>query len=436
MFRYLAPAGSPIGLTDLVQWTATGLSGADAVASLQAAIRDRFDVRHCTLTSTGRAGMTVALRAMHRLAGGDRHEVVLPSYTCYSLAGSVMKAGLRPRIVDIDPATLDYRRDALQAVDTTRVLALVATNLYGIPNDLPWLQAFARERRISLVDDAAQAMGARVGGRWSGTWGDVGLFSLDKGKNVSAIDGGILVTNDSDLAHAIEARVAGSAAVPIAATLGHVAKAVAYSLLLRPWLYGVPARIPQLELGKTVYTTEYPLAVADPALAALAGVMLRKLDAFTTARVANAKALLAALSASPGITRIAVPPDASAVYLRLPLLMPDAATRARVIAALTAQGIGATASYPGSLVDIDALRDHIDVSVCADGGREVAARILTLPTHPFVTATDIARMAAVVSEAIGGGQRGRHTGTEARPSTACVDEADGVARQGFSGSAR
>ena len=83
-------------------------------------------------------------------------------------------AGLRPRVVDIDPATLDYDPAALAGADCRRVLAIVATNLYGCPNDLPHLEAFARERDLLVVDDAAQAMGAAIGNRSSGTFGDAG----------------------------------------------------------------------------------------------------------------------------------------------------------------------------------------------------------------------------------------------------------------------
>ncbi len=254
MFRYVAPAGAPIGLADLARWLGrvTGSEGAEA--ALQRDLGSRFGVRSAFFTSTGRAGMTLLLRALHRLAPAGRDEVVLPSYTCYSVAASVVKAGLRPRLVDVSTETLGFDPEALAATDFSRTVAIVATNLYGLPNDMPALSQLAAANGMFLVDDAAQAMGASIDGRPSGTWGDAGLFSFDKGKNVTAIDGGVIVTSAEPIADALRNELA---ALPSAgASALDVAKAVAYSVLLHPAVYGVPQRIPQLGLGRTVFTTD------------------------------------------------------------------------------------------------------------------------------------------------------------------------------------
>ena len=164
MLRHVAPAGAPIQFADLARWAGVAISTRDVPEAFRVGLRTRFAVRHCVLTSTGRAGMTLLLKALRRLAPPNRDEVVLPSYTCYSVAASVVKAGLRPRIVDISATTLDFSPEALANTDFSRVLALVATNLYGLPNDLPALDRLTRDRGVFLVDDAAQAMGASVGG--------------------------------------------------------------------------------------------------------------------------------------------------------------------------------------------------------------------------------------------------------------------------------
>jgi dTDP-4-amino-4,6-dideoxygalactose transaminase len=395
-FRYLAPAGSPVTTVDLLRWFGTVFSNQAASVVLEQAIRDRFDVRHVTLTSTGRAGLTLLLRAMRRLADRTRDQVVVPSYTCYSVPASVVKAGLRPRIVDISPRTLDYAPEALERTDYSRVLAIVATNLYGLPNNLPALERVAHKNGVFLIDDAAQALGATVGGRWSGTWGDAGLFSFDKGKNVSAIDGGILVTHSDALAAALKEETARLETPGPGTSAVHVLKALAYFALLRPSLYGIPARIPQLGLGRTVYTTDYALSQPDRVLVALGLTMLPRLDEFTRARRANAAALLAQLR---GIELDTVQPLAGSepAYLRLPLLVINEQQRSATIEALNSAGIGATRSYPASIADVAELRAELaDPKPVATGGREIARRIVTLPTHPLVGAADISRMRMIL----------------------------------------
>jgi perosamine synthetase len=397
MFRHVAPAGTPMRTVDLLRWASAGVAGRDVAEALATAIEARFDVRHAYLTGTGRAGMTLLLKAMRRLAPPTRNQVILPSYTCYSVAASVVKAGLTIRVVDIDPTTLDYVAPELEGVDCSRGLAIVATNLYGLPNDLPSLARLAGARGVFLIDDAAQAMGASVGGRPSGTWGDAGLFSFDKGKNVSAIDGGVVVTNSGELAEAMHHETASLPSAGFSRATVDIAKAIAYSVLLRPWLYWIPNSIPQLELGKTVFTTEYPLARPSQPLAALALTMIERLEWLTAARVANARRLSQGLASCSALEPIAPRADAVPVYLRLPLLAPTASTRDDLIAALRAVGIGATGSYPDSIAEIADLGASVASPSGAPGGRAVARRILTLPTQPYLSAADAERIFRVVS---------------------------------------
>lgn len=386
--RHIAPSGAPIGAADLARWVGRLIDDGDGRTALTAALRARFGVSHAVLTGTGRAGMTVLLQALRRIAPA-RSEVVLPAYTCYSVAASTVKAGLTPRLVDIDPSTLDFDRTQLEALDASRVLAVIATNLYGFPNDLPALAEYARARGVFLIDDAAQAMGASVGGRLSGTWGDAGLFSFDKGKNVSAIDGGAVVTSDDRIRHALDAVLAAAPAPTRGASAVHAAKAVIYAALLHPWAYGVPANIPQLGLGRTAFTTDFPIETFDPLAAQLAVVMLGRLDAFTRARVANGEGLRRELDPAVDARAIAPIPSAQAVYLRLPVLVDDGVDRAALLRALVGAGIGATASYPASLADVPDLRGYLaNPTAAVPGARRVARSIVTLPTHPFVTAGD------------------------------------------------
>jgi perosamine synthetase len=399
--RYVAPSGAPIGVGDLARWVGRLLSADDPRVALRRQLSAALGVEHCFLTSTGRAGLTLILQALRDLTPGDRTEVVLPSYTCYSVAASIVKAGLTPRIADVRLDTLDYDPTSLAQLDTTRVVAMIATNLYGTPNDMPGLAAFARSRGIRLIDDAAQAFGAHVDGRPSGTWGDVGLYSFDKGKNVSAIDGGVIVTASADVAAAVARRTAGLPAPSFSDSASAIVKLAAYATLLRPSLYWIPNSIPQLGLGTTMYTTEFPLDAMSRSLAALASTMAPKGRAFMAARTERADAIRGRLESRSGLTFVARRARTAPACLRLPVLAENGALKVRLIEALNRAGIGATGSYPTSIADIPALAGTLQGATDCEGGRAVAERIFTLPTHPLVRPRDIDRLVNAIERVLG-----------------------------------
>jgi dTDP-4-amino-4,6-dideoxygalactose transaminase len=359
----------------------------------------------CSVISTGRAGMTLLLRALRTFSDSSRDEVIIPSYTCYSVAASVVKAGLTPRLVDIDLKTLDFEYTRLEAADFRRVLAVVATNLYGLPNNLVRLKAIAHAHGVFVVDDAAQSLGARVSGRWCGTGGDVGLYSFDKGKNVSAIDGGAIVTDDPRIAEVVARSVSRLPRASSGETGLALVKLAAYTLFLRPGMYWIPNGIPMLGLGRTVYATDYPITRHPRALSALAVTMLRRLPEYTARRRTNAAMMLDALRGEARVHRIEPSPDSEPAYLRLPLLLETRTLRDRAVASLNLAGIGATASYPACIADIPELRGMLRVDTDITVGRAVADCLVTLPTHAYVTPADATHAVRVLLETVASSRR-------------------------------
>ncbi|MEQ1795826.1 MAG: DegT/DnrJ/EryC1/StrS family aminotransferase [Nitrospira sp.] len=396
-FRFVPPAGTPISIADVLGSIGSALIRADTLAQFKEDVRVRAGVRYCDFVSTGRAALTLALLALKALDGGKRDEVVIPAYTCFSVPSSVVKAGLNVRLADVDPMTLDFAPGALDQLDGSRVLAVIATNLYGLPNDLPSIVRVARDRGVYVVDDAAQCLGGSIGGRPSGTWGDIGIYSFDKGKNVTSIDGGVLVTNSEPIAGAIAQQVRILPACAIGASVTHLAKLVVYAALLHPRGYWLPNSLPFLGLGTTAYRTDYPLARYDSWMAPLGHRLFARLGAITAERRTNANRLKNMLPWGPRLEPVMLRQGAEPAYLRFPVLVhPD--YRDSVLAALRAKGIGATASYPTAISDVPELRGKILVGEgAARGGEVVARRIVTLPTHGYVTARDQERMAEVVT---------------------------------------
>jgi len=249
----------------------------------------------------------------------------------------------------------------------------------------------------------------------SGTWGDVGLYSFDKGKNVSAIDGGVIVTSSREVAHAVERRVAALPRSSAADGAHAMLKLAAYATLLRPSLYWIPNGI--LGLGTTLYATDFPLRAMSRSLAALAATMVPRSGAFLAARAERADCLRSRLQGRSGLAFVRRPSDAEPAHLRLPVLADDGLTKGRLIEALNRVGIGASGSYPSSIADIPALRGRVTGAADCVGGRETAERILTLPTHPLVGPGDIERAVATIErvlDAAGAGLCAAVARTEAR----------------------
>lgn len=350
------------------------------------ALMQQLQLAGCEFISSGRAGMTLVLSILQKLCGdSQRDEVVIPGYTCYSVPSSIEKAGLRIRVCDIDPVSLSYDLDTLKGYDFSRVLAIVSANLYGLPNDLLSLESLASEHGVFLLDDAAQAFGASIAGRSVGAFGDVGLYSLDKGKNITALQGGILVTKSRQIADQLAEAVYELPSTPSTTVMSYVLKLFIYAALLHPKRYGLVRKLPFLGLGKTPYTTQYPLTNFSPILAAMAYQLYQRMSQITEARRRNGLAFRNALSGVSGISLIEPVNNAEPVYLRFPFLVDDPDIRISLLQELDALGIGATFSYPKAVVDIPELQGRLSENRDTPNARCVASRIITLPTHSYMT---------------------------------------------------
>lgn len=382
--KFVAPAGTPISLPLYAGALLEGLSDASAAARLAAALAQQAGRTQGLLFSTGRAAMVVALEALREtVADPRRDEVIVAGYTCYSVPASVLRAGLRPRLCDVDPQTLNLDLDDLKRFDTSKVLAIVTANLYGVPNALGELESWARANGIALLDDAAQALGARIAGRPAGGFGDIGLYSLDKGKNITSLEGGALVASDPALITALQRRHDDLPRGSGVGTLRTAAKLAVYSVLLRPRLYGITRKLPFLGLGLTRYEDDYPLQRYPNALAGFGNRLLARLPELTRIRARNAQRLRDALAGLTALKPITLLAGSEPGYTRLPALA-DAQERPALLAALQSAGIGATASYPAALCDVAELNSHLNPDDRRlAGARSVAARIVTLPVHPY-----------------------------------------------------
>jgi dTDP-4-amino-4,6-dideoxygalactose transaminase len=168
------------------------------VEALERELAEWMGVSRAIGVSSGTDAVLVALMACG-IGPGD--EVVTSTYSFFATAGCIARLGAVPVLVDIDPRTYNLNPAAVREAITPRTRAIVPVHLFGLMADMNPILAIAREAGIAVIEDAAQAIGARADGRAAGTLGDIGCFSFFPSKNLAAFgDGGFVASNDQALA--------------------------------------------------------------------------------------------------------------------------------------------------------------------------------------------------------------------------------------------
>ncbi|MCC6169598.1 MAG: DegT/DnrJ/EryC1/StrS family aminotransferase [Caldilineaceae bacterium] len=393
--RHVPPTATPLRWQE---WQAGLHPAQDAVAQFRRALASYLDVSDCALAASGRTALFLLLRTLcDRPALHGRTEVILPAYTCPSVAKVVLDAGLTPRLVDIDPYTHAYVDGGPAANAGPATLALLCVHPYGLALPVNEAMAVARAVGAVVVEDAAQALGARYAGRAVGTHGDFGLFSLGPGKPLSTGGGGVVCARDATHAAALARTWQRLAQPGVAATGWALARLGLFSLAFHPAGWWLASKAGAHKVGDHEASWGYALRGLTASQAAVGLRLLPSLDAINAARRARAQAWLEQLQGLPGVIW---PPaqgvDGEAVYLRLPLVLQDVERADGLQARLAAAGIGAGRMYRRTLDEIfPALR-----GAAYPGATQVARGLLTLPTNHYVDSRDIRRGAAILRQAL------------------------------------
>lgn len=154
--------------------------------------------------SSGSAAIHVAIKAC---GVGPGDEIITTPVTDAGTFIGIMYEGAIPIFADVDPVNYNLTAETIAARITPRTKAVIVVHLAGAPADIVPIAALCRKHGIKLIEDCAQSWAARVDGRWVGTFGDVGCFSLNDFKHISSGEGGVVITNSAEIHH-----IAGRAA--------------------------------------------------------------------------------------------------------------------------------------------------------------------------------------------------------------------------------
>ena len=291
--------------------TGRASDGADA-QRFGAAIKQYLGLPHVLLVNRGRTAIELALTALELKPGA---EVVLPSYVCRSVLEAVRRAGATPAFADVGPE-LHVRWETVLAAVTPRTRAVIVPHLFGRAAPIDHIEAELQNTGITLIDDAAQSLGARCDGRLVGTFGACGIVSCGPGKALAGSGGGALVTRDRGLFERAQ-RVA--LAPERAAVISR--RVVSFWLWRRFRRFTLPVQVMLERVGQ--HATDGPGDLAGGVCdieAAIALQQLRTLQSRFAIRRGNATRLLEALGplGRYSITDL----SSSGVALKLVLVLP------------------------------------------------------------------------------------------------------------------
>ncbi|XAH24672.1 DegT/DnrJ/EryC1/StrS family aminotransferase [Xylophilus sp. GW821-FHT01B05] len=376
-------AGLPLQAADL--WP-----GGDA--DLEGALARFLGVESTQLECSGTAALVVALTALKQLAPA-RTEVIVPAYTCPLVALAVAHCGLALRLCDLRPDSLDLDPAALAALCGPQTLAVLPTHLAGRVTDVATALACAHAVGAWVIEDAAQALGARIGAAAVGLQGDIGFYSLAVGKGLTIFEGGVLVARDAALRAAC--RDASRATVPAswAWELRRSVELLGYAALYRPaglrWAYGAPlrralARGDWVDAAGDDFSLRIPLHRPGRWRRAVGVRALQRLPAFLADGAERAARRLARLARIPGITLLT--DSAAGTWPVLLLLMPDQAQRDAVLRDYWGAGLGLGLPFVRALPDYPQYASAVPAAAAGElpHARALAARLLAVSNSPWL----------------------------------------------------
>ena len=313
-------------------------------------------VAHCVGVANGLDALTLILRG-YGIQAGD--EVIVPSHTFIATWLAVSQAGAQPVPVEPDPATCNIDPARIEAAITKNTRAIIAVHLYGQPADMGPIREIAQRHGLRVIEDAAQAHGARYQGRRTGSLGDAAAFSFYPGKNLGALgDGGAITTDDAALAARLR-------------QLRNYGSIIKY----KHEVQGVNSRLDEIQ-------------------AAVLRVKLKALDAENTARRAVAETYLARLQGLP-LTLPSVLPGTEPVWH---LMVLRSTQRTRLQAALTSCGIGHMVHYPTACHRQGAYASGAWPALPL--AERLADELLSVPIAPYLSAHDVGAVAEALRDCL------------------------------------
>jgi dTDP-4-amino-4,6-dideoxygalactose transaminase len=333
-------------------------SGMLAQGPRVAELEDRFaevcGVKHAIATSSGTTALHVALLA-NGIGPGD--EVITTPFTFIASANSILFVGAKPVFVDIEEETYNMDVALIESAITPRTKAIMPVHLYGCMCDMEAIEGIANRHELKIIEDACQAVGASQNGRRAGSIG-IGTFSLYATKNVMSAEGGMVTTDDAELAE--------------------------HCRMMRN--HGMKRRYYHDMLGYNFRMTDLHAAIGV--------AQMDRLDESTEKRRRNAAFFNEQISS---VITPQTPEGFEHVWHQYTVRIKDGRDRDAAVKKLADAGVGTGVFYPVPVHKQDYMHDHVgDLSLPVS--ERLAKEVFSLPVHPLLSEEDLEKIVAEVNK--------------------------------------
>ena len=322
---------------------------------------EAHNVDHAVAVNNGTTALVAALRALD-IGPGD--EVITSPFTFVATLNAILEVGATVRFVDIGR---DFNMDVslLGQSINTRTRLLLPVHLYGLMTDMDALTELANSKNLQIIEDAAQAVGATQNDRYAGSFG-VGCFSLYATKNISTGEGGMITSNDGEVAERLR--------------------------LLRN--QGMKTRYQYEVVGHNYRMTNVAAAIGIP--------QMEKLDEINSKRQTNAKYLIQGLDGIPGLDLPGLPDlGRTHVYHQFTVRVTSEAkcSRDEFVESLANRGVGSGIYYPKVAFDYECYEGLIDAELSdVPEATAAASEVVSLPVHPHLSLEEVEKIVSVIRE--------------------------------------
>jgi perosamine synthetase len=379
------PVATPVSLRDVGAGVASLFKPGGKVPAFGEDIMSLYGHRPYALVNSGRAALYLVLAAMKGTSLRD--EVVIPAFVCPTVGRAVAKAGLRTVLCDVNARDFGPDLDALQQAIGRRTLAVITTHLFGYPTDVAPILGLARSAGAMVIEDCAQAFGAAVDGRQTGTSADAGVFSFGMSKVLFTMGGGLLLANNPLVAERLSGMLPSIPPASRASQAAGLLKFSAVSVLVQGHHLGPFAGVWAGALRGRHDTDDFTAEAYSPAQAAVGSSLLKRIGEITAIRQRHAAYFAERLSDFRGIRLPQSQPGSRPVFLRFPIVVQDPVRRNILLTRLKRKGINASEMYDRS--SYARLREFAPGDRNLPGTEYLVDRILNLPTHPYVRREDL-----------------------------------------------